>query len=81
MSNLEESVASISGRVAMLEASVAGVNKRLDRVEHRLDRIETRLELIDAWRTAGRRLVKAVQDDRTVTIDVRSNFGWGATGL
>jgi len=45
---IEESNASMSGRIANLEGLVAGVNKRLDRHEYRLDRIETRLGLIDA---------------------------------
>jgi chromosome segregation ATPase len=48
LGNLEESSASMSGRIASIEAGLAGVNKRLDRFDHRLDRIETRLGLIEA---------------------------------
>ena len=44
----EETVASMSARVATVEVGMAGVIKRMDRFEGRLEPIERRLDLVDA---------------------------------
>ncbi len=43
----EESLASMSARVATVEVSMAGIIKRMDRIENRLERIERRLDLVE----------------------------------
>ena len=45
LTDVEQSVASISVWIAQVEVSMAGVNKRLDHFGEGFDRIERRLEL------------------------------------